>query len=74
MGAVIEDIAGRGIDWDGASICRRVWLLPVEENQSLVQVISRHEASNPACNCSVSNFCCGASEPILGVEVPRMLW
>ena len=33
MGAVIEDKAGGGIDWDGARICRRVWLLPVARNQ-----------------------------------------
>ena len=34
MGAVVEDIAGCGIDWDGASICRRVCLLTIGKFQS----------------------------------------
>ena len=29
MGAVVEDIAGGGVDWDGAGVGRRVWVLPV---------------------------------------------
>ena len=29
MRAVVEDIAGGGVDWDGARIGRRVWVLPV---------------------------------------------
>lgn len=38
MRAVIEDIAGRGIDGDGASIRRRVWLLPVDGYQSVASL------------------------------------
>ena len=33
MRAVIEDIAGGGVDWDGAGIRRRVWVLPVGARQ-----------------------------------------
>ncbi len=67
MRAVVEDIAGCGIDWDGASICRRIWLLPVGESQLGLQYIIciEHETSYPACNCNVSNLGSGASEVIL---------
>ena len=36
MGAVVEHIAGGGIDRDRASICSWVWFLSVYKNQSLV--------------------------------------
>ena len=33
MGAVVEDITGRRIDWDSTGVRCRVWLLPVGECQ-----------------------------------------
>lgn len=65
MGAVVEDIAGGGVDWDCAGVGGRVWVLPVGACQlGVLQCTIRRKAFYPACNCSVSNFCCRASEPI----------
>ena len=67
MGAVVEDIAGRRIDWDSTGVRCRVWLLPVGKCQwgGLMFGHVRYGTSYPACNCNVSNFCCGGSELIL---------
>lgn len=69
MGAVIEDIAGRSVDGDCPSFGGRVWLLSIQKGQERSVVVldgmNRHETPYPACNCNVSNFCCGGSEAIL---------
>ena len=42
MRAVVEDIAGGGVDGDGTRVGRGVWVLPVGGSQSLASAY--HEA------------------------------
>ena len=38
MSAVVEDIAGRSVDWNGSRIGGRIWVLSVDRNQSCASV------------------------------------